>query len=97
MKKLFLTGALAGGLLVSVAEIVEAQHTTTQQGLTATAADQAGPKVILAGWLDRGPGGEYILFGPNLNRWVLNCDSVDLDLARMLKEEFACSVCTIGF
>ncbi len=82
MKKTFLIGLLAAGLLVSATEIVQAQDTMTQQDITATAAAQGGPKVVtLAGCLDRGPGGgEYTLFGPNLNSWVLLSDSVDLDI-----------------
>lgn len=82
MKKTFLTGLLAAGLLVGATEIVQAQDTMTQQDITATTAAQGSSKVVtLTGCLDRGPGGgEYTLFGPNLNRWVLLSDSVDLNL-----------------
>ena len=81
MKKTFLTGLLAAGLLVGATEIMHAQDTMTQQDITATAAQGNSKVVTLTGCLDRGPGGgEYTLFGPNLNRWVLLSDSVDLNL-----------------
>src|SRR5271167_3171889 len=82
MKKLFLTGLLAAGLLVSTAKMANAQNTTAAQGdnNAPTTADQGSPKiVVLAGCLERGSGAdEYTLLCPTLHWWELKSESVDL-------------------
>lgn len=83
MKKIFSTGLLAVGLLVSTANFGNAQDMTAVQSdnNAFTTTDQVSSKVALAGCLERGSGaGEYRLFGPTLHSWELKSDSVDLAL-----------------
>ncbi len=81
MKKIFSIGLLAIGLLVSTANMTNAQNTAVVQSDSGpTTPDQGSAKVVvLAGCLRRGPGsGEYTLIGPSLHWWELKSDSVNL-------------------
>ena len=91
MKKRFLLSLFAAGLLMSAAEMANAQYAQTTQSSTtavattgdngASAAGQSSSNLItLAGCLEQGAGAdEYtLLSNPTINWWEVKSDSVDL-------------------
>jgi hypothetical protein len=91
MKKVFLAGLLAAGLLVGASKPGNAQNTPgfrSDNNSPSTADQGSSQVVVLAGCLERGPGaGEYSLFGQGLHWWQLKSDSVNLALFLNLEVE----------
>jgi hypothetical protein len=86
MKRLIVSWAIAGGLLLGTAGLAAAQDTTTTQQTTTTTTsqtdngnDKSADVRTVTGCLRSGESsGEYELVGQNGSTWELRSDSVDL-------------------